>query len=130
MPIMRVRDEEEALRWANDCAYGLNANVWTRDKRKGVGLARRIQSGNAVVNDCMITYGIPEAPFGGVKHSGFGRVNGELGLKSYCRVQSIVVDRFGGKSEWIWYPYDARKARFLRRAMRWVWGSPLGRWLS
>lgn len=130
MPIMRVGDEEQALRLANDSAYGLNASVWTRDKRKGVALAKQIQSGCAVVNDCMITYGIPESPFGGVKQSGFGRVNGELGLKSYCQVQSIVVDRFGSKSEPIWYPYGSRKARWLRRAMRLVWGGPLGRWLS
>jgi acyl-CoA reductase-like NAD-dependent aldehyde dehydrogenase len=130
MPVMRVRDEAEALRLANDSPYGLNANVWTRDKRRGVELARQIQSGCAVVNDCMITYGIPESPFGGVRESGIGRVNGELGLKGYCSVQSIVVDRFGSKSEPIWFPYDARKKRMLRRAMRLLWGTPLGRWLS
>jgi succinate-semialdehyde dehydrogenase/glutarate-semialdehyde dehydrogenase len=130
LPVMRVRDEAEALRLANDSAYGLNANVWTRDKRRGLELARQIRSGCAVVNDCMITYGIPESPFGGVRESGIGRVNGELGLKGYCSVQSIVIDRFGSKAEPIWFPYDARKTRWLRRAMRLVWGTPLGRWLS
>jgi acyl-CoA reductase-like NAD-dependent aldehyde dehydrogenase len=130
MPVMRVRDEAEALRLANDSSYGLNASVWTRDRRRGLELARQIQSGCAVVNDCMITYGIPESPFGGVRESGLGRVNGEQGLKGYCTVQSIVVDRFGSRSEPIWFPYDARKARRLRRVMRWVWGTPLGRWLS
>ncbi len=130
MPIVRVRDEEEALRLANDSRYGLNANVWTRDKRKGLRLAKALESGCVVVNDCMITYGIPESPFGGVKESGWGRVNGELGLKAQCRVQSIVVDRFGSKAEPIWYPYDSRKTRRLRRLMRFVWGGPLGRWLS
>jgi succinate-semialdehyde dehydrogenase/glutarate-semialdehyde dehydrogenase len=130
LPIMRVRDEDEALRLANDTRYGLNANVWTRDKRRGVELARRVRSGSAVVNDCMITYGIPESPFGGVGDSGIGRVNGEIGLKSYCRVQSIVVDRFGSKAEPIWFPYDERKTRRLRRVMRLLWGTPLGRWLS
>jgi succinate-semialdehyde dehydrogenase/glutarate-semialdehyde dehydrogenase len=130
MPIMRVRDEEEGLRLANDSRYGLNASVWTRDKRRGLELARAIESGCAVVNDCMITYGIPESPFGGVRESGIGRVNGEIGLKSYCQVQSLVVDRFGSKSELLWFPYGARKARWLRRVMRFVWGTPLGRWLS
>jgi acyl-CoA reductase-like NAD-dependent aldehyde dehydrogenase len=130
LPIMRVRDEAEALRLANDSGYGLNANIWTRDKRKGVELARSIESGCAVVNDCMITYGIPESPFGGVKASGIGRVNGEIGLRGYCHVQSIVVDRFGAKSEMLWFPYDARKAKMLRRLLRFVWGTPLGRWLS
>lgn len=130
LPIMRVRDEEEALRLANDTRYGLNANVWTRDRRKGERLARAVQSGSAVINDCMLTYGATESPFGGVKESGIGQVNGETGLRSFCHAQSIIVDRFGAKSEFLWYPYSAKKLAWLRRAMRWVWGTPLGRWLS
>jgi acyl-CoA reductase-like NAD-dependent aldehyde dehydrogenase len=130
LPIMRVRDEEEGLRLANDTRYGLNANVWTRDKRRGVELAKQIQSGSAVVNDCMVTYGITESPFGGRKDSGIGQVNGEIGLRGYCYAQSITVDRFGGKSELMWFPYTARKTRMLQRAMRFLWGTPLGRLLS
>ena len=130
LPIMRVRDEDEALRLANDTRYGLNANVWTRDKRKGVELAKQIQSGSAVVNDCMVTYGMAESPFGGRKESGIGQVNGEIGLRSYCHAQSIAVDRFGGKTELLWFPYTARKTRLLQRAMRFLWGTPLGRLLS
>lgn len=130
LPIMRVRDEAQALRLANDSGYGLNASVWSRDKRRGAELARSIESGCAVVNDCMITYAIPESPFGGVKASGIGRVNGDMGLKGYCHVQSIVVDRFGAKAEPMWFPYEARKARWLRRLLHFVWGTPIGRWLS
>jgi acyl-CoA reductase-like NAD-dependent aldehyde dehydrogenase len=131
LPIMRVRDEEEALRLANETRYGLNANVWTRDKRKGVRLAKTIQAGSVVVNDCsLVSYMVAESPFGGVKESGVGRVNGEMGLRSYCHTQAIVVNRIGAKSEPIWFPYSSRKARRLRRAMRLLWGTPLGRWLS
>jgi acyl-CoA reductase-like NAD-dependent aldehyde dehydrogenase len=130
LPIMRVPNEEEAVRLANDTSYGLNASVWTRDKRKGARLAKQIRSGNAVVNDCMLTYAVAESPFGGVKHSGIGRVNGEAGLRSYCEEQSLVIDRFGTRSEPIWYPYSERKARWLQRLIRFVWGSPLGRFLS
>jgi acyl-CoA reductase-like NAD-dependent aldehyde dehydrogenase len=130
LPILRVRDEDEALRLANDSAYGLNANVWTRDKRKGERLAKAVQSGSVVVNDCMLTYGAAESPFGGVKESGIGQVNGEIGLRSYCHAQSILIDRFGAKSEFLWYPYSAKKLAWLQRVMRWVWGTPLGRLLS
>ena len=130
LPIMRVRDEDEAVRLANDSRYGLNANVWTRNKHKGTELSRAIESGCVVVNDCMVTYGIPESPFGGVKESGIGRVNGKMGLEGYCHTQSIVVDRFGGRSEPIWYPYTRRKLDRIKRLMRVLWGSSLGRFLS
>ncbi len=130
LPIMRVRDEDEALRLANDSPYGLNANVWTRDKRKGERIAKSLQSGAAVVNDCMLTYGVTESPFGGVKESGVGQVNGEIGLRAYCHVQSILIDRFGGRSEVLWYPYTEKKTGLLRRAMRLIWGTPLGRLFS
>jgi acyl-CoA reductase-like NAD-dependent aldehyde dehydrogenase len=130
LPIMRVRDESEALRLANDSQYGLNASVWTRNKRRGKGLARSIRSGSAVVNDCMVTYGVTESPFGGLKESGIGKVNGEIGLRSYCDAQSIVVDRFGGKREFLWYPHSARKLKVVKRMMAALWGTSLGRWLS
>jgi acyl-CoA reductase-like NAD-dependent aldehyde dehydrogenase len=130
LPIMRVRDEDEALRLANDSPYGLNANVWTRDKRKGERIAKLLQSGAAVVNDCMLTYGVTESPFGGVKESGVGQVNGEIGLRAYCHAQSILIDRFGGRSEVLWYPYTEKKTGLLRRAMRLIWGTPLGRLFS
>jgi acyl-CoA reductase-like NAD-dependent aldehyde dehydrogenase len=130
LPIMRVRDEEEALRLANDSPYGLNANVWTRDKRRGERLAKALESGSAVVNDCMLTYGITESPFGGVKESGIGQVNGEIGLRSFCHAQSILIDRFGAKSELLWYPYTTKKTNLLRGLMRILWGTPLGRLLS
>ena len=51
LPIMRVRDEEEAIRRANDTRYGLSANVWTREKRRGMALGKRIECGSVVVND-------------------------------------------------------------------------------
>ena len=130
LPVMVVRDEDEALRLANDSRYGLNASVWTRSRHRGLELARSIDSGCAVVNDCMITYGVTESPFGGVKESGLGRVNGEAGLQGFSQLQSILVDRFGGRSEFLWYPYTARKLRFLKRALRTVWGGALGRLLS
>jgi succinate-semialdehyde dehydrogenase/glutarate-semialdehyde dehydrogenase len=130
LPIMRVNSEEEALRLANDSRYGLNANVWTRDRRKGTALAKAVGSGSVVVNDCMITYGVTESPFGGLRDSGIGQVNGELGLRGFCHTQSILIDRFGRKAETHWYPYSARKLNLVRRMMRVLWGSSLGRLLS
>jgi succinate-semialdehyde dehydrogenase/glutarate-semialdehyde dehydrogenase len=126
LPIMRVRDEEEALRLANDSTYGLAANVWTRDDEKAMALARRIASGSICVNDCAVTYGALEAPFGGVKSSGVGRVNGDAGLRGYCHAVPVIFDRFGPKAEEVWYPYTAAKGKLLQKIIRWVWGTRLG----
>ena len=130
LPIMRVSDEDAALRLVNDSRFGLSANVWTRNRYKGTEFAGAIESGCAVVNDCMLTYGATEAPFGGVKDSGIGRVNGEMGLKSYCHTQSIVINRLGGRTEPLWYPHSAGKLSRMRRRIRLIWGTSLGRFLS
>src|SRR4029077_15570290 len=72
IPVMAVRDADEALRLANDSRYGLNASVWTADIERGVSLARQIETGNACVNECLVSAGVPALPFGGVKQSGVG----------------------------------------------------------
>ncbi len=130
LPIQVVTDEEEGIRLANDSRYGLAANVWTRDKAKGKELANHLEAGCATVNDCLISYGIADGPFGGVKQSGIGRVNGELGLKGFCHVQTVVIDRFGSNREFLWFPYTASKLRLLRRAVNFLFRSPFGRLLG
>jgi succinate-semialdehyde dehydrogenase/glutarate-semialdehyde dehydrogenase len=130
LPIQVVKDEEAALALANQSSYGLQASVWTRDSWKAKRLANRIHAGGVVVDDCIVTYGITESPFGGVKDSGIGRVNGELGLKSYCHVQSIVLPRMRGKTELLWYPYSAKTLGLVKRALGILYRSPLGKLLG
>ena len=115
--IMRVRDDDEALRLANDSEYGLNGNVWTRDKRKALDLASRMETGGVCVNDMALTYGAPEAPFGGRKSSGVGQVNGEQGVRGYCHALPVIFDRFGGN---VGPPqrFGHRQATQLRRGER------------
>ena len=130
LPIMRVANEEEAIELANDSAYGLGGSVWTRDNRKGIKIAERMESGSVCVNDMTMTYGIQEAPFGGRKESGIGQVNGETGLKGYCHAEPILVDRRGGKMSVSRYPYRAKSDAGLKKFMKILWGTGLGRWLS
>ena len=126
LPILRVKDEEEALRLANDSTYGLSANVWTRSDARAMALARRLESGSICINDAAVTYGALEAPFGGRKASGVGQVNGETGLRGYCYATPVIFDRFGPKEEQVWYPYTAAKGQLLQKIIKWVWGTPLG----
>jgi acyl-CoA reductase-like NAD-dependent aldehyde dehydrogenase len=129
LTIVRVRDEAEAIRHANDMRCGLAAVIWTRDAKKALELGRRIEAGHVCMNDMSIAYGIHEAPFGGRKQSDLGQVHGHAGLKGYCYAQSIVLERFAMCQEGAWYPYTAHKASAMRKAMRFVFGSKLGRLL-
>ena len=129
LPIVPVRDAEEAVALANDSPYGLSASIFTRDRRRGEALARALETGSAVVNDVLAAYGALEAPFGGVKQSGIGRINGEAGLRAFCRTESVLVERLGRRSEMVWFPHGAAAERRIRRVMRILWGTPLGRWL-
>lgn len=108
LPIMRVTDATEAVRLANDSPYGLNASVWSRDKEHARGVARQLESGAVCINDVVVSYGMLELPFGGVKDSGLGRRHGPGGLRKYCASQSIAEDRLGLRTEPNWYPYSGR----------------------
>ncbi|MFP6640438.1 MAG: aldehyde dehydrogenase family protein, partial [Myxococcota bacterium] len=130
LPIMRVADEDEAIAMANDSDYGLGGNVWTRDVRKGIRLAERMATGSVCINDMTMTYGVQEAPFGGVKQSGVGQVNGETGLRGYCQIEPIIVDRRGGKMSASRYPYSAKADSGMQKFMKLLWGTAIGRKLG
>jgi acyl-CoA reductase-like NAD-dependent aldehyde dehydrogenase len=128
--IQQVASEDEALALANDSEFGLNGNVWTKDKDKGYRLAAAIDTGSCSVNDMAVSYGIPAAPFGGKKNSGVGQVNGKKGLRGYCHEMPIVIDRFGGKMQ-NGYPNNVKNAEGMKKLMDFMWlKTPLGRWLS
>jgi len=130
LPIMRVRDEEAAVQLANASRYGLAANVWTRSRQHGVDVASRIQTGSVCVNDMALTYGVPEAPFGGRKESGVGHVNGDATIRGYCHELPILIDRFGGRQARSAYPYSFKRDAGLQRLIRLLYGNPIGRWLG
>ncbi len=130
LPIMRVADLDEAVRLANRTHYGLGANIWTRDHRSGVDLARRIDSGSVCINDMSITYGVLEAPFGGLKSSGVGQVHGSNALRSFTHPKPILIDRCGGRATAGLYPYSFKNEARMQRLIRILYHSPIGRWLS
>ncbi len=120
-----VKDEEDAIAKANDNRYGLGASVWSRDKRRAEAIARRLEAGAVTINETALTYGALELPFGGVKQSGIGRVNGADGLLNFSHVLPIISDRFGSKEEPVWYPYTPDKVENMRKGLKMMFGTPL-----
>ena len=87
--VIRYKDEDEAVRLANDSVYGLGGAVWSQNKDRAVALARRIETGTVWVNDYhMINL---RFPFGGYKQSGVGRELGKWGLAEYHELKHIHV---------------------------------------
>ncbi|HEB28885.1 MAG TPA: aldehyde dehydrogenase family protein [Porticoccus sp.] len=128
--IQKVKNVEEAITLANDSPYGLNGNVWSKDSNKAFDIAQRIDTGSVCLNDMAVTYGTAEAPFGGVKSSGVGQVNGEAGVRGYCHAMPIVIDRFGkGDNLAAGYPHTAKKIEGMKKFMNFLWRNPIGRFL-
>jgi succinate-semialdehyde dehydrogenase/glutarate-semialdehyde dehydrogenase len=115
LPIMVVKDVDEAIRLANQSQYGLTASGWTRSAL----LARRLQdelvAGVVSINDCVSSLGEPSAPYGGMRQSGIGRAHGVLGLREMAQAKYVTRDQSRAPAAW-WYPYGAEFARFMRAA--------------
>ncbi|NJD17971.1 MAG: aldehyde dehydrogenase family protein [Gemmatimonadetes bacterium] len=119
LPVIAVRDEAEAVRLANATAYGLFASVWTRDRKRGLRVARTLRAGGVSVNDVLSHYGVPSLPMGGVGDSGFGRRRGPEALDDMTRTKTLFADRTGAKREFYWFPYSAKSARVMRALVQW-----------
>ncbi len=87
--IIAARDEEDAIRIANDSVFGLGAAVFTKDAERGERIARRLDAGCTFVNALVASD--PRLPFGGIKESGYGRELSTYGIKEFVNVKTVVV---------------------------------------
>lgn len=124
VPIQRVSSEDEAVRLANDSHLGLNAYVFTKDRAKGNRLAERIEAGSVLVNDVLTNYGVAEAPFGGIKQSGFGRIHGDDALRDMAEARHVLTSRLPDpKADPLWFPYSAKTYKWQRKMMRAIYST-------
>ena len=86
-PVMIVKDDDEAVRYANNSEFGLGSSIWSRDVRRAEKVARQLQAGIVTVNNIVVSD--PRMPFGGVKKSGIGRELSRYGMLEFTNIKSV-----------------------------------------
>lgn len=128
MPIMVVDTEDEAVARANDCDYGLCASVWAGGLTRAEAVARDLQVGTVLINDCLVSHAMPQVPWGGLKKSGFGRSHSHFGLMDLVNIKHISIDSSGGNHRIWWYPYGPTRVKTARGGLKFLHGTfPLGK---
>ena len=129
--IMQFDSDTDAVRIANDSVFGLQSSVFSKNRARAERIASQIEAGATVLNDFGMCYLNQNLPFGGVKESGFGRMNGRDGLRGYTNPKAVLKDRF-----WNWgvvprlYPVKAGDYTQARRMIRLMMAKGLGQKLK
>lgn len=132
LPVMKVGDAREAIALTNDSRYGLSGSVWTRDRAKGLELAREMDTGSVNINNAILSVFQYPLPMQGWKESGPGlRAGGASGIRKYCRTKGIAADKVAMRRELFWYPYTPWKGKIQSAVARLIsgrdWRRRLGR---
>lgn len=127
MCITKVVDDEDAVELANATAYGLGASVFSRDLERARRIVRRLEAGMCAINDFGgLTYMAQDLTFGGVKASGFGRMNGRDGLRAMCRQKSVLDERVPLGIANKLFPVGPKDYQRIAAAVRMIYGRGLG----
>ncbi|GJQ61918.1 MAG: aldehyde dehydrogenase [Melioribacteraceae bacterium] len=107
--VMKFSDYDEAIELANDSYLGLTASVCSRDTSRAKNIAYQIKAGAVMINDHLMSHGLPDTPWGGFKESGIGRSHGKLGFDEMTQPQVIINDILPGvKNNLWWHPFDKK----------------------
>jgi len=125
-PVMTVTPfsaDADAVRLANCSPFGLAASVWTENRRRGEALARQLECGTVMINDAVVSFGIAEAGWTGVKKSGVGWVHGEKGLDEMVNIKYVNRDPLSRTQKFWWFPYTPAMIQGIRSGMAFLYGT-------
>jgi succinate-semialdehyde dehydrogenase / glutarate-semialdehyde dehydrogenase len=88
--VIVATDEKDAIRLANDSAYGLSGSIWTKDIDKAISMAKQMETGAVYINT--LVKSDPRLPFGGIKNSGYGRELGRHGILEFVNAKTIAAE--------------------------------------
>jgi acyl-CoA reductase-like NAD-dependent aldehyde dehydrogenase len=120
-PILSLRpfsNEEDLMQMLHKTGYGLSASIFGKDKSRIQHIIKQIKTGNVSINDVLTHYGIASIPFGGEGLSGVGRMHGKEGLRSLCRIKSVVENRFNFIDEMWWFGKSKKMKNLLNKAIK------------
>lgn len=121
LPVIKVADDDEAVRLANASDFGLAATVFSRSRAHAREVADRIDAGTVNINNVMTNVFQLPVSFGGRRESGIGaRHGGAAGIRKYCWTKPVIEERIRLKSEPYWYPTSARRSAALLAASRFL----------
>ena len=112
--ITRFTDDADGIRRANGDAVNLTASVWSRDTKRAERVGSELRAGVVTLNNHGVMAGAAWVPWGGVGESGFGRLNGEHGLREFTVPTHIAKPTMGQLKQPFWYPYDEASDTLIR----------------
>ncbi len=116
--ITPVSGDEEAITLANSSNYGLASSVWTSDKKRGMQIACYLEAGTVMINDVIVSFGMTEAGWTGIKQSGIGWVHGEKGLDEMVNIKYINRDPQDHTQKFWWFNYSQVMIQALKAALQ------------
>jgi hypothetical protein len=125
--VIPVRDDDEAVRLANRSVFGLSASVWTGNAKRGEAVAARLETGSVMVNDVVVSFGITEASWTGIKKSGVGWVHGEKGMDEMLNLKYVNRDPQDKMQKYWWFPYGSGMVKGIKAGMVFMHGAGMGR---
>ncbi|MCX5859461.1 MAG: aldehyde dehydrogenase family protein [Proteobacteria bacterium] len=116
LTVMKVKNEDEAIRRANDSRYGLIAYVYSANSSQARKIAERLEAGTVMINEVLMSHAFPETPWQGVKESGVGRVHSDDGLRDLTYPYHVNYEVIPLRAP-VGYPYSNNKAKLLVKTM-------------